>query len=222
MPCHGYRRLTSARRCGADESTRFDTGDRLEIELRPGREQNMTGSERFAIVTGGPGSGKTTVIAELARRGIATSPEAGRAVIREQQAISGAGLPWADRALFAALMTAFDVKAYEAAQALAGPMVFDRGIPDVIGYLRLCGLPVPADLDAMSKRLRYRRDVFIAPPWRQIYENDAERRQDFAEACRTYDVLAGVYRDYGYELCVLPRVGVAERAEFLLDRIGAG
>ena len=182
----------------------------------------MIGSERFAIVTGGPGSGKTTVIAELARRGIATSPEAGRAVIREQQAAGGTGLPWSDRALFAALMTAFDVEAYEAARALAGPVVFDRGIPDVIGYLRLCGLPVPPDLDATARRLRYRQEVFIAPPWREIYENDAERRQDFAEACRTYDVMAGVYRDYGYDLCVLPRVGVAERAELILDRIGAG
>lgn len=58
----------------------------------------MTDSERFVIVTGGPGAGKTTLIAELARRGLATSPEAGRAVIRDQRAVGGAGLPWIDRA----------------------------------------------------------------------------------------------------------------------------
>jgi len=182
----------------------------------------MTESERFVIVTGGPGSGKTTLIAELARQGLATSPEAARAVIREQQAAGGAGLPWADRALFATLMTGFDVKAYEAARALRGPVVFDRGIPDVVGYLSLCGLCVPADLDAAAKRLRYRQEVFIAPPWDEIYEKDAERRQDFAEACRTYDALTEVYRDYGYELCVLPRVSAAKRAGFICARIGAG
>lgn len=181
----------------------------------------MSDSERFVIVTGGPGAGKTTLIAELARRGVATSPEAGRAVIHEQRATGGAGLPWADRALFAALMAALDVEAHEAARGHAGPVVFDRGLPDVIGYLRLCGLSVPRPLDATARRLRYRREVFIAPPWREIFKNDDDRRQDFAETCRTHDALAGVYRDYGYDLCVLPKTSIGARAAFILDRIGA-
>lgn len=178
-------------------------------------------TQRFIIVTGGPGAGKTTLIAELARHGVATSPEAGRAVIREQRAAGGAGLPWADRGLFAELMFAFDLKAYEAAQAGEAPVVFDRGIPDVIGYLRLCGLDVPAHLDQAARRLRYRREVFIAPPWRDIFENDEDRLQDFDEACRTYGALAATYRDYGYELCVLPLADVAARARLVVERIRA-
>lgn len=120
------------------------------------------------------------------------------------------------------MMAALDVEAYEAAGALSGPVVFDRGLPDVIGYLRLCDLAIPPHLDAAAKRLRYRREIFVAPPWRTIYENDAERRQDFDEACRTYQAMIAVYRDYGYESCLLPLLDVPERAEFLLERIGAG
>ena len=35
-------------------------------------------SERFFVLTGGPGAGKTTLIAALAEAGLSTMPEAGR------------------------------------------------------------------------------------------------------------------------------------------------
>lgn len=185
-----------------------------------GSEKLMSGTERLVVVTGGPGAGKTTLIEELSRRGVATAPEAGRAVIRAQRASGGTGLPWADRALFAELMAFHDIASHKAALASQGIVVFDRAIPDVIGYLRLCDLPVPAALDAAAHRLRYRARVFAAPPWRTIYENDADRRQDFDEACRACEAATGAFRDYGYDLCPLPLVGVAERADFLLAHIG--
>lgn len=179
------------------------------------------GAERRVVVTGGPGAGKTALIDDLARRGLATSPEAGRAFIRAQRATGGAGLPWADRALFARLMATFDQQAYEAALRTGGLVIFDRGLPDVIGYLRLSELPIPADLDLAARQRRYRREVFIAPPWRDIFENDDERRQDFGEAIGTYEARTTVYRDYGYHLHVLPFASVATRATLVMDRICA-
>lgn len=180
----------------------------------------MEQTERLVVVTGGPGDGKTTLIEELARRGVATAPEAGRAVISAERARGGAGLPWADRALFAELMAAHDIAAHRAALAQPGIVVFDRAIPDVIGYLRLCRLPVPVALARAARLHRYRGLVLAAPPWRTIYENDADRRQDFDEACATYVAVTGAYRDYGYDLCPLPLVSVSERADFVLAHIG--
>jgi len=68
---------------------------------------------------------------------------------------------------------------------------------------------------AAAGQFRYRRRVFVAPPWPEIYVNDTERKQDFAEAVRSYDA----YRSCGYDLVTLPKSTVDERVAFVLDRL---
>jgi predicted ATPase len=177
--------------------------------------------DRFVVITGGPGSGKTTLIAALAKRGHAVIPEAGREVIRAQLAAGGQGLPWADRGLFAELMLARDLLGHETAKARAGLVFFDRGIPDIAGYLALCGLPVPEAVEHAARTRRYRETVFIAPPWPEIFTQDAERKQDLAEAERTYEAMVATYPRYGYHLLELPRTGVDERAAFVMGHLAA-
>jgi predicted ATPase len=73
-------------------------------------------------------------------------PEAGRAIIQDQMAIEGIELPLRDREAFAALILVWQIRSNRDALRVPGPAIFDRGIPDVISYLRLCGLPVPASM----------------------------------------------------------------------------
>jgi len=178
----------------------------------------MTALRRI-LVTGGPGSGKTSLIEALAAAGHATSPEAGRAVIRRQQAIDGQALPWKDRALFAELMLDRDLEAHARAGDEDGPVFFDRGLPDVVGYLTLCGLPVPAHVERTARDIRYDRQVFIAPVWPEIFSRDAERRQNLDEAHRTFDAMVEVYPRFGYDLIELPKAPVAERVAFVLSQL---
>lgn len=180
----------------------------------------MSGPRRI-VLTGGPGSGKTTLLEALAAAGHATSPEAGRATIRRQQAIDGEALPWKDRALFAELMLDRELEAHARAESADGSVFFDRGVPDVVGYLTLCGLPVPAHMERAAQDIRYDRRVFIAPVWPEIFGQDAERKQDLDEARRTFDAMAETYPRFGYELIELPQAPVAERLDFVLTTLTA-
>lgn len=177
---------------------------------------------RFVVVTGGPGSGKTTLLAGLGHEGVASTVESGRGVIQDQTTIGGAALPWADRALFAELMLSWDMRSYRWAQQQSGMVLFDRGIPDVIGYLRLAGLPVPSHASAAAETFRYHQQVFLAPPWPEIFEQDTERRQDLVEAERTCEAMVEIYTELGYEITTLPRADVAARIEFVTSRITRG
>ena len=67
---------------------------------------------------------------------------------------------------------------------------------------------------------RYNRRAFVMPPWGEIYETDRERKQDFAEAVRTYEALAATYAECGYELVEVPRTTVEDRMRFVLDAAG--
>ena len=172
------------------------------------------------VITGGPGSGKSTLIAALAAEGMSRMPEAGRAIIQEQLAKGGTALPWSDRLAFAELMLQQDMRFYRAAQKLSGPVTFDRGIPDVVGYLRLIAMPVPPQFGHAARRLRYHRRVLIAPHWREIFTQDEERKQSMQEAEATCRAMFAVYSELGYELVPLPLAPVAERVQFVRKIIG--
>ncbi len=180
----------------------------------------MQGGSGFFVITGGPGAGKTTLLQTLAAQGLPHMPEAGRAIIQDQQAIGGSALPWADRLAFAEQMLGWELRSWREAARLPRPVLFDRGLPDIIGYLTLCGLPVPAHFQEAARRFRYASPVFIAPPWPEIFGQDTERKQDFAEAVATHAAMIRTYTALGYELLELPLASVENRARFIRARLG--
>lgn len=178
-------------------------------------------SPKLFVLTGGPGAGKTTLVGALAYAGFATAPEAGRRIIQEQQAKGGRALPWVDPLAFAEAMLAHDLDSYARLRGAARPVFCDRGIPDVIGYLRLEGLAAPEAMWRAAREHPYQPRVFICPPWRAIYSTDAERRQTPEIAQRTYEAMVAVYTELGYTLVEVPRAPVDARVRFVRDAIGA-
>jgi len=57
------------------------------------------------------------------------------------------------------------------------------------------------------------------PPGPEIYTVDRERRHRLAEAVAEYDRLIDVYPSLGYDIHLLPKVSVAERATWILVRL---
>jgi len=206
--------------------------ERLHAPLPPLRHDGHHGSatsilseeqskiaDHLFVVTGGPGSGKSSLVEALATEGLRHMPEAGRAIIRDQVAIGGTALPWADRTAFAELMLGWEMRSYREARELPGPTVLDRGIPDVIGYLQVCGLPIPTHVWKAAELCRYNRRVFIAPYWPEIFTQDTERKQASAEAEATCRAMVEVYASLGYELLPLPLAPVSERVRFVCSHL---
>ena len=179
------------------------------------------GTDTLFVLTGGPGAGKTTLIEALADAGHATCPEAGRGIIRDQMTVDGAALPWKDPALFAEMMLSWELRSHHAATGRGRPVFFDRGVPDVIGYLRLTGIAVPAHMRKAAGLFRYNARVFVTPPWREIFAREDERSQTWEEAVRTHDIMVETYAELGYSLVPVPPAPVVERLRFIRAEIGA-
>jgi predicted ATPase len=69
-------------------------------------------------------------------------------------------------------------------------------------------------------KYRYFPKVFVLPPWKAIYENDAERDHTFEHA-RLVDRIAREWyvRRCGYQVLEVPMVWVDERCTFVLQAI---
>ena len=166
------------------------------------------------MISGCSGGGKSTLLMEMARRGYAVVEEPGRRIVQEELAGSGAALPWVDGAAFARRAMAMALADQRSARRLNGWVFFDRGLIDAASALQhVTGEPV---LDRIGPVHRYHRRVFFTPPWPEIYATDGERRHSLDDAMVEYSRLLSAYHSLGYEIVTLPKVGVSERADFIL------
>jgi predicted ATPase len=168
------------------------------------REANF----RF-IITGGPGSGKTTLVEALRDRGYQVFPEIARDLITKGMTppIQGAK---PDSSLFFELILSERIKSHQAIKG-AETGFYDRGIPDSLGYFAYLNIRVPRALSAAVENYHYNPIVFAAPPWEDIFTRDQVRRESFAEACRLYELTVNGYLKCGYRIVVLGKVAVGER-----------
>lgn len=166
------------------------------------------------IISGCSGGGKSTLLEELARRGHNVVPEPGRRIVQHELAHGGDALPWRDPAAFARRAIDLSLQDLEAAAGYRGWTFFDRGLIDAAAALE--EYDGGTAFAALATRHRFHRQVFLAPPWPEIYVHDRERRHDFEEALREYRRLELVYPSLGYETNVLPKVCVTERADVVL------
>jgi predicted ATPase len=173
---------------------------------------------RFVVISGCSGGGKSTLLAELGRRGHTVVEEPGRRIVIEEMNTGGSALPWVDMAAFTHRAIAMALVDRSSAPAAGGWVFFDRGLIDAaVALQHLTREPV---LEQFGHTHRYHRRVFLAPPWPELYFTDRERRHKPAAAVAEYYRLLKAYPSLGYEISVLPRVGVVERADFVLRMLG--
>lgn len=184
----------------------------------PQQPHVRTGVARY-VLTGAMGAGKSAIVAELVRLGIRCAPEFARAVIAEQRAIVGDGLFDRNPQRFLDLMLERAIAEHEAAGARDGPVVFDRGVPDLIVYAEIFGLDT-SEATRAAHGLRYDDPVFFAPSWPEIYATDAERRMTFEQADAFGRRVRSVYAELDYHVVDVPLSSEHERAGFIASTIG--
>jgi predicted ATPase len=175
----------------------------------------MIAKPNFFVFTGGPGVGKTTLLRRLQAMGELIVEENARAVIRENVESGGRAVPWIDNDAFVEQTTARDIANFDRLAGETRRVFFDRGIADMHGANG--AEPSAGLVEAIATR-RYNRQVFVFPPWREIYETDGERKQGWDEAEATFDKVLHILPKLGYEPVIVPKGDIVMRAAFVLRR----
>ncbi len=171
------------------------------------------------VITGGPGTGKSTVIEALEKQRYTCMPEVSRSVTRAAQERGIDQLFLHDPLIFSELLLQERINQYRKAEEINdGPVFFDRGIPDVVGYLDYLGVDYPDHFRLESIEKRYSR-VLMMPPWQAIYRSDSERYENFEQSLLIFENLKKTYLGLGYSIEIVPEASVETRVEFILNAI---
>lgn len=169
------------------------------------------------VITGGPGSGKTTLIQHIENLGHVCKHEVSREVINEARKDGIDQLFLTDPMLFSEKLLESRLRQYHEANKIEAPFVFyDRGTPDVTAYMDFIGSNYAATFEAPCFEFMY-DSVFLLPPWKAIYTKDNERYETFEQAQIIYKALLEGYKKYGYHVIEVPTGSIEERAAFIFN-----
>lgn len=165
------------------------------------------------IITGAPGTGKSSLLQELQKRGFCCFSEVSRKIIKEQQELKGNLFPWGNLNGFA--KECYLRMSKQINNAKIGINFYDRAIPDVIAYLEKENYEIP--LPYYKKNNLYNKHVFYLPLWQEIYKNDPQRPETFFKAKQLDKQLKSTYRKLGFTLVEVIKKSIYKRANFIED-----
>jgi len=182
---------------------------------------------RKIVLTGGPCSGKTTLVEHLRAAGCATAPEAAIQVIGELTAELGleGQRAWRNThwAAFQERVARLQIECERAAQCGgADLLVCDRGLLDGIAYCRYRGVEPPPVLLDLVRSARYDQ-VFVLDTLKDFDARlETGRCDDRGDSLRVGALIRSVYREHGYTPVRVPELAVETRAARILRRMAKG
>jgi predicted ATPase len=182
---------------------------------------------RKIVLTGGPCSGKTTVLEHLRASGCATAPEAAIQVIRDLTAELGLDgqRAWRDThwVAFQERVARLQIE-HESAAERGGAeiLVCDRGLLDGLAYCRHRGVEPPTLLLDLVRGARYDQ-VFVLDTLKDFDARlETGRVDDRDDSLRVGALIRAVYTEHGYRPVRVPELSVETRAARILKHARKG
>ena len=171
------------------------------------------------VITGGPGTGKSSIINELIKRGYICFEEISRQVILKAREDGIEQLFLTQPLLFSELLLKGRLQQYNDARNHKSNLVFlDRGIPDVLAYMDYIGDSYPEVFINSCKENTYNK-VFILSPWQKIFSSDNERYENFEQSVEIHHHLLNTYEKYDYTLLDVPFETIEKRSDFIINAL---
>ena len=162
------------------------------------------------IISGPPGSGKTTIINALQEKGYNCLEEINPAKIKESKIKNNKNL------LSDFLFKCRKQQYNEFANQLA---FYDRSMIDVVAYLNYWNIQYPKNWNQIIENCHYAKNVLYTPSWKDIYKTSMNRLETYKEAKLIDGFLRETYLDFGYNIVEIPKLGLEKRIDFIINQI---
>ena len=171
------------------------------------------------LLIGGPGSGKTTILSELKKRGFTCFEEISREIIRNAKKKGIDQLFLSNPKEFNNKILLGRINQFKACDSCNNKFIFiDRGIPDIIAYNNY--IKTDSSEEAIKASKNYIYDfIFFFPAWKKIFKNDQERYESFEEALQIEKKIFETYKTLNYQIQMVPTGEIYERTNYILNII---
>lgn len=123
--------------------------------------ENIRKPTNWHVITGGPGSGKTTSLNHLNMLGYHTTIEHARHFI-DTQMITGKTVEEIRKNRKEFQIGVLDMQILQESSLSPDELVFlDRALPDALAYYRFLNLPVDKKLETSLKKASYKKYLFL-------------------------------------------------------------
>lgn len=162
------------------------------------------------IISGPPGSGKTTIINTLKKRGYMCFSEINPNHISDCKVKN-------DKYLLSEFI--FNHRKKEHDTNTHQITFYDRSMIDVIAYLKYWQITYPTNWDNIIQNSQYCQKVFYTPCWQEIYTNTKIRPESFYETQLIDKVLQSVYIKLNFNIIEIPKNQISKRIDFIINNI---
>jgi predicted ATPase len=176
-------------------------------------QQNKRSTNWF-VITGGPGSGKTTTVNILRSRGYKTTIEHARHYI-DTQCLKGKTVEEVIRNQVEFQMGVLEMQIEQETALDPDEMVFlDRAVPDALAYYHFLQLAVNERILTAVNNVNYKK-VFILECLPIV--NDYARREDAVAQKKIHDCITEVYTSLPFPVIHIPVLEAEKRADLILS-----
>ncbi|MBZ9572024.1 ATP-binding protein [Patescibacteria group bacterium] len=167
------------------------------------------------VITGGPSSGKTTVLNELAKLGYITIPDAARALIDKEMS-EGKTLEEIRKDEVEFQRKILKIKIGREKRIPKNKIVFfDNAIPCSIAYYQICGLD-SKEVIRLCQEQSYRKIFFLE---QFSFKKDYARAEDKQIANKLSKLLKESYENLGYEVIDISVMSTKNRVQKILAEV---
>ena len=176
----------------------------------------MQRETNWYVITGGPGSGKTTTVNILKERGYITTFEHARHYL-DTQRLKGKTIEEVRKNQSEFQLGVLDMQIEQENQILPEVLVFlDRAIPDALAYYRFLNLPEDEKLTEALLTVSYKK-VFLLDCLPLV--KDYARNEDEIAQKKIHALLSEVYESLPFPVIHVPVLPPGERVDFILKNL---